>query len=118
MPEAKEPSPTRIALEESILHWKEIAANPLKLAFGREECALCTIYWLDAEESTACVGCPVMCRSGVKHCHHTPYANFAHLRLELEDNIKDDLPCNAEEIEDLTFVLPMQPPSPKRRHRQ
>jgi len=58
------------ALEASILHWQENvkAETPDDVQVGADECALCELYYYDAD----CEGCPVADK-GDPGCVGSPY---------------------------------------------
>jgi len=62
---------TRDALEESIKHWKEVVAEPVRTRVGPAECALCTMFW-----GSGCNGCPVHERTGQISCVGSPFDKF------------------------------------------
>lgn len=61
-----------VALEKSILHWKEHLATetPAGLKLGGNDCALCAAFMT---APAPCVHCPVAIRVGDVSCWKTPY---------------------------------------------
>jgi len=60
----------RAAIEASIKHWEEAWAepNPCEINLGRDQCALCALFWDDD-----CERCPVFVATGAIHCEASPY---------------------------------------------
>lgn len=63
---------TRIALEESILHWWRLATGQTlpDETIGSEHCGLCRMF---AIPNSSCDGCPVAISSGQSGCAGTPF---------------------------------------------
>lgn len=61
---------TKVALEESIAHWRKNAAavNPEDVKMGASSCALCDLFY-----DKSCEGCPVVERTKQQLCANTPY---------------------------------------------
>ena len=62
------------ALQESIAKWERNARvrKPESYRLDSTDCPLCDLFWSDSS-ATACVGCPVGQRSGLRYCQNTPY---------------------------------------------
>ena len=64
-----------VALEDSIIHWREnITLGVEGASIAMEDCALCQMYYDRGE----CTNCPVRKKTGRKRCNGTPYYEAAH----------------------------------------
>lgn len=71
----------RIALQESIEHWRENVARHARgeeMEVGREHCACCA--YSDALCGEECGGCPIAQYTGTDNCYRTPYYEVIHGR--------------------------------------
>lgn len=66
---------TAEALEASIAKWKRNAEeeDPTKVRIGSLQCPLCLLYCVGQNWKSACFGCPVADKAGVRGCAATPY---------------------------------------------
>ncbi len=64
------------ALEESIVYWKQVVADPVGTYINTGSCALCIEYRFGREWETKCVGCIVEKTTGKSGCEGTPYIEF------------------------------------------
>lgn len=67
-------------LEESIKHWEDIVAEPLKTSYKRNACALCRAF----HTGISCSGCCISIHTGRNGCVNTPYTAFAAYRQGIE----------------------------------
>jgi hypothetical protein len=65
------------ALEESIRHWKRLAANPFCDGHGIHLCALCQLIIARRHGLLSCDLCVVMASTGKRGCIGTPYTAYA-----------------------------------------
>ena len=63
------------ALEESIRHWKRLAADPYCERHGCGSCALCMLL-MARHLHIACEHCPVTKRTGLRGCIGTPQPSY------------------------------------------
>jgi hypothetical protein len=91
-------------LDESILHWEDVAAwdgsgdSPYIYSVA---CPLCQVYMsVKTPVERECVGCPISERTGMRYCNGTPW-KFVHVALELvEQATDDDRPRRVAEFRD------------------
>ena len=69
---------TLTALKGSIRKWEKIAAGK-GVSRGADTCPLCWLFNTGEDFSVDCVGCPVMLKTGFRHCVGTPYWRFVGL---------------------------------------
>ena len=75
---------TRDALESSIAKWKAIV-DGTGSDLGTENCALCARFYGEDKglPCNRCLGCPVLEKTGMHDCIHTPYEKWSsHMRFE------------------------------------
>jgi hypothetical protein len=63
------------ALQGSIAKWEGIVAGTLKDE-GPDNCPLCQKFFTPYGEKRACIGCPVMKKTGHQFCEKTPYRKY------------------------------------------
>lgn len=83
---------TRSALEESIVHWEELAGLPFgqvhTIRANGSACALCQEFY---EKNNVCDGCPVAERTGQGGCEGSPWHSAYSAKFSAdEDGLKYD----------------------------
>jgi hypothetical protein len=66
---------TLIHLRESIEHWNRLATGTTLVGETHysASCALCGLFCQRLDDANACIGCPVMAKTGRRGCGGTPW---------------------------------------------
>lgn len=75
------------ALKGSIAKWERVVEGGIKENGGPTDCPLCVRFnssYNKELEGEPCVGCPVMARTGQKHCGGSPYEAVEELETEYD----------------------------------